>query len=95
MEVFGGDDECWRREDAEEADREAEGADRSIEGKEGQMNMQSGPCVLFWLPSDSTNHSQMLREGRGEDGRGRKEETGQKEQQYGNRVRRRARFTFT
>lgn len=46
--------------------------------------MPSGPRVLLWLPSDSANHPQMLREGRGEEGRGREEETGHKEGQYGN-----------
>lgn len=35
------------------------------------MNGQSGPCVLFWLPSDSTNHPQMLWESGREEGKGR------------------------
>lgn len=43
-------------------------ADRWIEVTEGQMNMQSGPRVLVLLPSDSTNHPQMVREGEGERG---------------------------
>ena len=31
-----------------------------MEGTEGQMNMQNGQRVLILLPSDSTNHPQML-----------------------------------
>lgn len=61
----GGGGEHWHGERTRTESRERpRRAARWIEGTEGQMNMQSGPRVLFLLPSDSTNHPQMLREGR-------------------------------
>lgn len=45
--------------------------------------MQSGPRVLILLPSDSTNHPQMVQEGKGEGGQ-------EGEVNNGNRVRMRA-----
>lgn len=69
-----GEDKLWRcsGERMRAGTQRGHGQRAEREGTEGQMNMQSRPRVLFLLPSDSTNHPQMMRDGREENRRDRK-----------------------